>query len=214
MVPLLRLWVKKTNKKAVEYFLILAAIFCSTLPLVFDVLKLFKVDLFNIDKFINNAYIFYVTGFIPFLIMGWYLHNFSIKKEIVIHVLSLVSFAFTIFGSWGFSTILDRRVLLYNGLYLTIALNSASVFLLIKRLFINRSPKTKFVSWNIEFIAKYSLGFYVSHVGFCYMLSRIIDRNWTYNALIAIPICFAGGFILSYLFTFLVSRIPFIRKIV
>lgn len=214
IIPLLRLWVKKENKKYVEYFLILSIIFCSFLPMTLDILNLFEIDLYNINKFLDYASISYVVGYVPFLVLGWYLHNYNIKKEVIIHLFATLSLAFTIVGSWGFSTLLNRRVLLYSGTYITIGLMSASVFLLVKHCFENRFPKTKWWSWNISFIARHSLGFYASHVGFCYMFSRIIERNWTNNALIVIPICFVGGFVLSYILTLLLSLIPFIKKIV
>lgn len=214
IVPLLRLWVKKENKKSVEYFLVLSIIFCCILPFVSDLLKFSNVDLYNIDRFLDYANVFYVLGYVPFLVLGWYLNNFDIKKEIVIHVLGIISIGFTIAGSWLFSTLFNRTVFLYTGTYITIGLTSALVFLLFKRLFKNKMPKNKFWAWNVDFIAKHSLGFYASHVGFCYMFSRILERHWTNNALIVIPICFVGGFILSYLLTFLFSYIPFIKKLV
>lgn len=214
IIPLLRLWVKKENKKYVEYFLILAIVFCSFLPMLLDILNLFKIDLYNINKFLDYASISYVIGYVPFLVLGWYLHNYNIKKEIIIHIFAILSLVITIAGSWFISTELNRHVLLYSGTYITIGLMSTSVFLIGKRCFADRSPKTKWWSWNISFIAKHSLGFYASHVGFCYMFSRIIERNWTDNALIVIPICFIGGFVLSYLLTLLLSFIPYIKKIV
>ena len=214
IVPLLRLWVKKDNKKQVEYFLILSLIFCCSIPLVIDVLKWFQIDLFGIDRFLDNFNLYYVIGYVPFLILGWYINNYGIKKEYIIYIAAVISVCFTIVGSWGFSSLTGRRILLYNDNYLTISLMATSVFLLFKHLFQNKTPKTIFWSWSIKFIAQHSMGFYAAHVGFAYMMSRILDRNWTNNALIVIPITFVSSFCLSFLLTWLFSLIPVMRKLV
>ncbi len=214
LIPLLRLWVKKENKKQVEYFLILSLIFCSTIPLILDILRWFQIDLYNIDLFIENFNLYYVVGYVPFLILGWYLHNYDIKRRYILYILALLSIGFTIVASWGFSSLTGKRVLLYESNYVTTGLVAFAVFLIFKHLFIHKEPRTRFWSWNIHFIAKHSLGFYPAHVGFSYMMSRILDRNWTNNALVVIPISFLAGFLLSYLLSWIFSLIPFMRKLV
>lgn len=214
LTPLLRLWVKKENKKSVEYFLILSLVFCSLIPFILDILNWFDLDLFNIDNFINYASLYYVVGYVPFFVLGWYFNNFDVKRKFIIYIFGVISIVFTIFASWGFSSLTGKRVLLYNSNYITTAFAAASVFVIFKHFFASKNPKSKFWRWNVEFISKHSLGFYAAHVGFCYMMSRILDRIWTNNALIVIPICCISGFILSFIACYILSFIPFIRKLV
>ncbi len=76
VTPLLRLWIKKENKKYIEYFLILAFVFTSVLPEICSEFAYFSTYSYILENPLNNLGLDYLKGYVFYFILGWYLHNF------------------------------------------------------------------------------------------------------------------------------------------
>ena len=92
LVPLLRLWVKRENKREVKYFVILALIFTFFLSEGIYVGKNYSSVFLSIEKIISERVnMQYVGGFTVYFIFGWYLHNYSIRKYSLLYWLGAIS---------------------------------------------------------------------------------------------------------------------------
>ncbi|MBR1736530.1 MAG: acyltransferase family protein [Firmicutes bacterium] len=75
-VPVLRLFVKKENKNYILGFIIVAFI----AQIITNTLNVFTIDTeYTIKDFVTRYHFEYATGYIPFLLIGWYLETFPPK---------------------------------------------------------------------------------------------------------------------------------------
>lgn len=101
IVPLLRLWVNKNNKKYVEYFIVLSLIFTYILPQIVSIAVNFCGLFWALNTILDNYLsLKYIGGFTTYFILGWYLNNYDIKNKKNVYALGLISLAITIFGTY------------------------------------------------------------------------------------------------------------------
>ena len=212
ILPLLRLWVNDKNKKYVEYFIILALVFNFTIPQVISVAGNYNT-LFEELNFIlaNHFQLKYVGGYTAYFILGWYINNYDIKYKKALYLLGLLGFVITFIGTYILSVTTEKPIQIYDASNINVFLQSAAVFILVKDKYINSEKNNKI----IDSISEKSLGIYAIHVlfiTFAFKTSDIIHISA--NAIITVPFVFVSALLLSYISSFILSKIPLIKEIV
>ena len=211
IVPLLRLWVKTENKKAIEYFIILSIVFTYLIPQIISIGSNYS-GLFESlnDILVKKLQLDYVGGFTTYFILGWYLNNYDIKKKKLIYSLGFLGLIISIVGTYILLTTTGKKIYMYDNLSINVLFQSLAVFVFVKGKFKNKNTNIKI----INSISKYSLGIYAIHAMFVSIMYEAIEKTNFNIAIVNILIVFCVSFVLAYLGSFILSKIPFFKKIV
>lgn len=210
ILPLLRLFVKKCNKKYIEYFLLLSLVFTFVLPQITSVGMYYISDFRILNKVLNTLNLKFVGGYIAYFILGWYLNNFEIKNKSAVYCLGAAGLLITICGTYLFGASFKQNSFFYNNLYVNVLIQAVALFLLVKSAVKEEKQKNGITN----FIAKHSLGVYAIHAFFISIVFIIFGKVGIDNALIVIPVSFVAVFASSLLTSFVMSKIPVLKKIV
>lgn len=212
IVPLLRLWVKNENKKQIEYFIILSIIFTYMISQIIRIGSNYSSLFEHINDIIEEQlFLDYVGGYTTYFILGWYIHNYDVSNKKIIYALGMIGYITTVIGTYILSVSTGKEINMYGNLYLNVFFQSLMVFLYIKTKFYNNeSGKNKL----IVTISKYSLGIYAIHAIGITIMNIILFKIGFDNAIINIPIVFLFSFILALLGTYILSKIPVLKRIV
>jgi len=213
--PLLRLWVKKANKKYVEYFLILALVFAFFIPKVIYMIGLIPEMANTAQKatiILNYINLNHVGGYVAYYILGWYIHNFGFKKNFILYILGGLSFIFTVLMAY----ITKSPDSVYDNISVNVLLMSVAIFVAIKqKYYCKEIDGEKCLPRFISFVSKYSLGIYGVHVFFIFVMRKYLFEHFSFNlAVVTIPVYFIVAFSLSLLVSFVISKIPYLKKVV
>ena len=216
LVPLLRLWVKRENKRQIEYFMLLALVVSFFLPIFVKTVSRFIGAAGLLSEPLENLHLEYVGGYTAYFILGWYLRNFDIRRKKLVYLLGFFGLLVTIFGSFFLSQTLGEKYLLNDNLSAHIFVQAAAVFLWIKSVYSERIPaqnshKAKFV----HVVASCSLGIYAMHDIVLKLLQAFLE-HWApfTRAWVQIPIAFFTSFFLSLVVSLLLKKLPFFKKVV
>lgn len=195
-IPIINVFICNASKNLIVYFLLFWAISLLIQPILIRE---------NIDFKLT-----YFSGYIGYLILGYYLVRYDIKiKTLYLIGVFVISFSFTAIVTC-YTTIQVQKFTanLYEPLSLNIAILSISAFLLAKRLL--NIDKIK----NIFFhLGKYSYGIFLAHV---FVLGRLIDFGLSsnlapiYSMIVLSLLCFG----ISYLLIFLLTRVKMFKRLV
>ncbi len=211
IVPLLRLWVKKTNKKYVEYYLILSLLFASVVPNAIGHLSAIS-DAFSIFKEpLSNLGISYVLGHTGYFILGWYLSTFDIKYKKTLFLLGGLGVFITFFGTGILSMMRGEFYTLSGNFRIGVILYAVAVFVFIKTMFSSKNYEDKKVYSFINTICSCSLGIYAIHAGIVPISRQYINFD---SALLQIPIEFTVTILVSFALAWIIRKIPVLKKII
>jgi len=196
-IPIIGKWVRNATEKEILYFL---GIWLFTLILNQPIIENFKP---NID-------LSYFTGFLGYLILGYYLtvKSFTNQKRlnIISTTLLLVGLLSTILGTYLVLHFKNEYVsTFYECLSPNIFLFSMGIFLLLKNKDISNGVLVKIRN----FICKYSYGIFLVHV---IVLSYIGDYgiHWNFiNPIFGIPITVLVCLVISSCIIYVVNKLPF-----
>ena len=195
-IPILNKWILNSTKKEIIYFLS-----------IWIFILLLQFPIFN--KLFTRIDFRYFSGYIGYLVLGYFLQHFVNFNRSVGIILFLLGFLFTAITTYFLSEtsgVLDARF--YDFLSVNVVVVSIGIFIAFKDV-ISKNEK---IIKAISFISKYSYGIYLSHIFVLIMFAKIgFSYDFT-NYWISIPILASCCFVLSLLITFLLSRIPVIGK--
>lgn len=212
IVPLLRLWVKRQNRRYVEYFLILALVFSFVIPHFMETLIAFNSEFYRLRDVVGNAYMYYTVGFTAYFILGWYLHNFELPYKKTVYILGLVGVFVSFSGTYLLCALSDtKKFLFYENFAVNVLLYSVAIFVAIKARWENRLPVSAALIKIVDSICKHSQGIYAVHVGFLFLLLKLTEGI---HAAIAVPLIFILCALLSCLLSSIISKIPFLKRFV
>ena len=212
IVPLLRLWVKEENVKYVDYFIKLSIIFTFLIPQIIEIGKYYNNFFDYLNEVMENSLkLRYVGGYTTYFILGWYLHNHEIKNKKLINILGILGIVISIFGTYIVSKSTGESVTMYRNLSLNVFYPSISIFLLIKSKFKNKDNKENKI---IKTISKNSLGIWAMHVFVITKMDRLLSKAGCEIAIINITVLFVTSFIISYIGSIILSKIPVIKRII
>jgi surface polysaccharide O-acyltransferase-like enzyme len=198
-IPIVNKWILNSNEREILYFIF---IWFFTLFISQPFVARFKI---NID-------LSYFSGFLGYVILGYYLSikSFKIssfKIKIIASLLVICGVAVTVFGTY-FLTKRDNEFngYFYDYLSINVLLVSIGVFLIFK----NRKISNPLALNLINFICKYSYGIYLVHILTLKFLNKIGINNCFVNPLFAIPlVSILCLFISSFIIYVINTRVPY-----
>lgn len=212
-LPLFRLWVKKENKKYIQYFLILAFIFNFFFRQIAEIGVKFTDWFYPVEYiFLNRGYLDYVGGFSFYYILGWYIKNFPPKKTKFLYAGGILGYLISSVGSVLLSRALGEQCLTLVSFSPNVALHTAAIFVFAQAHFQKDSHTA--ISKFTHSIAKYSLGIYGIHELVRVCCSIAFETLKINNSLIIVPVSIILTFIISYLACFIMSKLPLLKKVV
>lgn len=198
-VPFIRCITKKENKKILQYLIILLFIF-TCVPSVLNILN------------INLKYPILFSGFTLYFILGYYLNKFEINKKYryIIYILGLISLIITPVLTINDSinnSIYSEKYFYYGSF--NVYLYSASLFLLFKNVF-DKTKETKL----LNNLSKLYFGVYLIHGLVLGLLMKFNIFGLSLNLSIKTLVISCLVFFISLIVSFILSKIPFIKKLI
>ncbi len=205
------------DEKRIRYFLILSLIFAFVIPqMVMISLDLGNefiikgIDVFKSD--IDEMNVTMVMGYAGYFVLGYFLNRIELNKKtrIVIYILGLLGFAFTI--------VADLLVALktqeccnhyYESFNVNVLFEALAVFTLFKY------AKFENVKMNRFFraLAKYSFGAYLIHVLILNLLNNLFGINTlSFNPILSVPALSILAFVVSMGISAAINQIPILKK--
>ena len=194
-IPILGKWIRNSTEREIIYFLIIWFISMFTSKMLY----------------FNQINPIYFTGYIGYLVLGYYLSIKEFKntkrlKKIALLLFILGTFI-TIFGTYFLSKLSGKfNDILYNHLTPNLLISSIGIFILIKY---SRGIKSSAFSKIISNIDKYSYGIYLSHILVLNILGQINITAYSIMPAIGIPLTFLCCCIILFLIFFGLSKTPF-----
>lgn len=208
VTPLLRAISK--DKKLTEYFLLLSFGFCflaNAIGLIPKIGSMTK-DIFD------TMNVGLVSGYTGYYFLGYYIHNYTIKEKHkkTIYFVGILSLLATIIGTSLISVYTDEAsVALYYNLLPNTLFVSMAIFICCKEGYskIKLNEKQEKI---ISVLSNYSFGIYLVHDFFIIVLKNIHYADNAIKTLIAIPALSVVVFIGSLFVSFILHKIPMIKK--
>ena len=211
ILPLLRLWVKKENKKQVEYFLILSLLFASIIPNAIGHLSKMSSAFEILNAPLSSLGISYVLGYTGYFVLGWYLSTFEIRRKKALIILGGVGVFITFFGTGILSMIKGEIYTLSDNFALGVILYAVGTFVFIKSRFKNVNYANKKSHAFVNLICSCSLGIYAIHAAAVSLFGEYINIG---VAVLQIPLRFILAFAVSFALAWVIRKIPILKKII
>lgn len=205
------------DKVKTRYFLALSFIFTFALPEITALMRDFGSEQIVkasalINSLAENVNIHMVMGFTAYFVLGYYLHIIEIPKKhrIIIYISGLAGFLLT--------TCLDRSMAVKTGAHFGYYYSDFNVNILMECIAVFTACKYgKFTSSKprafISKAAEYSLGIYLTHALVLDQLYYLAGLSTlSFDPLLSVPCIGVIVFIISFLFSALLHRIPFVKK--
>lgn len=209
-VPILRAIV--AHKKLELYFLCLSFVTAFLIPMIFPMIGYISSEAEDqAIKYYDGFGIKIASGFVGYFVLGHYLTNNEIKKTAknVIYILGILSVvAVCILTDF----VSDRdgvpNLFFYGDINVFTLFEAIALFIFIKDIQI--APKNQSL---VIYSSKLSLGIYIIHPLVMYILYDLwIINSASLNPIYFIPIFAIIVFLVSYCVTFVLIRIPIIKK--
>lgn len=204
-IPVLRLFVKKKNIK----FIVGILVACICVQFLSRTLDVFTIGApISVTGFVTKFHLEPVTGYLGYIILGWIIDNYEIKKpyRIFIYILGILALITSILVvQFNIDSIKNIRSFVYDPLSLPAFVYGGAVFLLIKSLCKDKTSENK----AVNLLSKCGFGVYMIHIVFLEIATQVIFPYETFiiqNIFVYIPFVTAIVFISSFLFSLLFSR--------
>ncbi len=202
-LPFLRAIVCKKNKNLVLLYLVISLLTQFTIPVI-KAVSLQLDFLAHLITLLEKFQLGFFNVYISYFLAGWYIVHIGISKKI----------KFALYGAAIFS-LLAMIVYVnftkdYSNAYanpgVLVFVYAVGVFLVINTI---KAPKVNSV---VSTLSKSSFGIYVVHVVLLDVVTLILPKSII--APIYMLVCWVMTFLISLLVTFILSKIPYIKKIV
>lgn len=195
-IPILSKWIRNCTEKEIIYFLVIWLV-----ASFFDIGGLLR-------SYFPKIELSYFTGYIGYLVLGYYLSTKSFGKEKNIKMISLllyfIGIMITIFGTYfisikenGYDEFFKRHFML-NSL-----LSIIGVFLFVKSINITNPVLLK----GISIVNKYSYGIFLSHP-LALTILRTTNIHTSFNPIWGIPTMVLLALIISIIITVTINKLP------
>ncbi len=201
IVPIISTWVSKATEKEILYFLALWLIsILATQPIISN----YTPD-FNLT---------YFSGFIGYLVLGYYLYvrNFDHLKKIglISFGIFLIGVLITIFGTYFLSNQKGKFVVdLYAYFSLNVTIAAIGIFLFFKQL----TLKNRYILKFRNFINRNSFGIYFVHILVLFYLNKIGINGALYSPKFGVPLTTALCLVCSCVIIHFLKKIPYGKKL-
>lgn len=212
ITPILRTFIKRDNLPLITSYLNFSIIVCFVLPFVNQIVNFYTVRDNLLMNYISNYQMNYFYDSIVYYIMGWYILNTEINmlSRISIYICGLLGYLATAFCTQMFY---DNTQSLYNFFYegncLTVFLYSIAVFTFLHYLLKRKNYKSNAAVLKLS---SFVFGVYLIHPVFLFALKTVFS-NIGAAPLDTLAI-FIGATLLSFFSVFVISKIPFVKKVI
>jgi len=210
IVPLLKVIV--VDKKLERYYICLSLVTAFIIPMLFPFIGYFSDGARDfVEKYYDGFGVKIALGYVGYFVLGHYLANNRIKDthKIVIYILGILSvFVVCVLTYLVSSHIGAPTVFFYGNLNVFTLFEAVALFILIKDVKIAPKYHAFFIS-----VSKISLGIYIIHP---FVMNVLFDYgnidSTSLNSIFFIPLFAIIVFIISYCVSFVLIRIPIIKK--
>lgn len=215
IVPFLRKIIE--SEVLTKYFLILSFVFTILIPYICVFISLYSNRMLNIiNTNVGNMYFHLPIGFAGYFILGFCLNKKEINKRTrgIIYVIGLIGFLATMALTYWISNVNGTATVDFlRNFTVNVMLEAMLVFVFAKQNLNNLKLNIN-VKIVISKLAKYSFGAYLVHVLIIDKLASNGIYAVAYNPLISVPIISLIVFVISFVISILLSKIPIIGKYV
>lgn len=211
-IPLLRLFVKRENKGYIVGTII-AAIIVQFVAKTADIFT--RGHEMTVSTFLEKFYLQPLTGFIGFLLIGWYLNEYTLKKgtRILLYILGIAAVVgSTLAVYWSIDTIPDIRSYMYSQSTLPALIYGVALFVFIQSLCKGKRTESKLTAT----MSDCSFGVYLFHVAVLEIFVRLIlpyERFGYGRPLSYITLLFLFSLLVPFVIVKLTGHIKGIRRI-
>lgn len=214
IVPFLRRIAVK--KDLAKIFVILSFLFAFFVPQLISVVGLFSKDASRLmSDFSKVLNLHFVLGYSGYFMLGYLLSKATLKKgtKIVLIIAGICGAGITIGGTLGLSLSMGKpQTMLYDYLSVNVLLTAVAVFIAAKELFA-RKPNSKVGMRRLAYLSKCSFGVYLIHPLLIVILVTGLKIDLLgFSPILSIPLYSIAIFIMSYLISMLLNKIPFVNK--
>ena len=205
------------TRERTGYFLLLSLIFAFIFPESRQLIKDFGNDVMKnasnaIHTWPGNMAVQTVMGYAGYFVLGYYLDKAELSKQkrVVIYVLGLFGFMFTITADLAAALKIGKPCSHYYGNFnVNVMSESAAVFIFFRY----REYKNLKLNTFMQKLSKYSFGAFLIHP---FVLERL-DSMFGINTLSFDPVLSVTGiaaivFIVSFIVSWILNHIPFVNK--
>lgn len=208
VTPILRLFVKNAEKQTIEYAVLLFFVLQVIIPYISKFIP-------AINSFYNMLNIFPLTKYIIFYLGGYYFSQYDLSrsKRLILYISSIVLL---------FATMINSDVVSYNagtpkgnyGIFsIGTSLMAFSVFVFVKRLEPILTNSTV-LNRAISLLGPLTFGIYLLHFRIDKLLLGFGLNSNFIHPILGVPIISILVFLITAFIVYLLSKIPYIRRLV
>lgn len=207
IVPFLKKFVCKENKGMVLFFIAVSFVVEFLLPTI-DKICVQHLDFNLIGSWINKFHLNFFGGFITYFLIGWFIVHVGIKQKYIKHIIYFLGVASLVFIICYVLFTGDYKTA-YENIGAPVFIYSVSMFLALNNIKFN--PKTKALK-ILEKFSNLTFGVYIIHI----LVLSVFSKLYPYNKHCAlyIMISFVAVGCCSFLCSYIISKIPILKKII
>ncbi len=213
LVPILRTFVKKENKKQISYLLLISTVICFTIKFANFFLMEYVVEKDWLTPLMDKIKFPLVGVYLTYFIAGWYVVNIHIKKayRIIIYLFGAIGAFLTVFLNWFYAQQgKNMQATFHFEDIVTVLLFGVAFFMFFYYALKDRDfGKIKGV---LTEMSKLTFGVYLIHVIVLYFV-RFYTIDFE-NAFEKIVVEFSVTAIISFIICFVLSKIPLVKKLI
>lgn len=205
VTPILRAFVRGASRGDLRWFLLLAFLFASLLPLLRE---LFPQRMALLLTWLDKLEIRLVLGYVGYYTAGYYLKNYTLGRlaEFSIYILGILGGVATVWGAYA----LSAPDALLNYCAPNIALMSTAVFVLFRYVLGISDERSR--RQRLSGVARITFGIYLVHDFFLMLLRYLGVSTLSFHPILSIPVLSAAVFLCSFAFAWLLSKIPLLGR--
>ncbi len=213
-IPLIKQLTKSDN--LIKYFLLLSFVFCfikTQAELVTTHFLSDNVELIfdSINTVFKNFNVNMILGFVSYFILGFYLNKTEISKKhrTIIYILGVIGLILTIWLNLLASENAGKSLeVFYSATSINVLLMSMAIFVWFKY---NVKGNDKFNKVIIK-LSKYSFGAFLVNIFILQVLHAFGIQTTSFHPVLSVPAITIFTAIASYLISFVLNKIPVIKK--
>ena len=212
VTPILRLFVKKENKKYISYMLAIMVAVNFVAPFVNFFTKQYFMGGDSLLHYIEKFELPFSTGCLTYYILGWYLTTFEIKKNrrTLIYVLGVVGFLSTFLCSQLLTTeSVEAHGVFYSHNIINVFLHSVAIFVFV--IYWSKDKDIKHKNALVK-ISTTTFGIYIIHD----ITLRFVDALTLglENFFLRLMLNYLLTLGISFICMYIISKIPIIKKLI
>lgn len=208
ITPILRCITTNDNKNKVLLLIGLCLLFTFVQSIIIE-LSTYHYVFDLIAEFINLFKLGFISEYIAYYLIGWYVVRIGLsqKQKRYIYLFGGLSIAVIILYV-GFTA---SYSIIYSSQSLFMFLYSLSIFVLLNNINYNKIENSKFAKAVIT-TSKLTFGVYIVHIFFWKSISNALFG--LVHPILFLIITFLSTAILSFVFCYLISKMPYVKKII